>query len=88
TITLRRMAQGFGIEKLVLRQEMMSCHFVASQDNPFYQSENFGKLIRYAQNHPTEVRLKESGGRLSLICREVENISQAIEKLTALISGK
>jgi transcription-repair coupling factor (superfamily II helicase) len=86
TITLRRMAKEFGIEKLVLKQNKMVCYFVANQDNPFYQSANFMKLIRYAQDHPRNVHLKETTERLSLVCDNVDSIHNAIEKLEILTS--
>lgn len=84
TITLRRMAKEFGIEKLVLKQGKMVCYFVANQDNPFYQSTNFMQLIRYAQDHPRSVHLRETVERLSLVCDNVDSIHAAIEKLDTL----
>lgn len=86
TITLRRMAKEFGIEKLVLKQNKMVCNFVANQQNPFYQSDNFMKLIKYAQDHPRSAHLRETNERLSLVCDNVDSIRAAIEKLNMLIS--
>ncbi len=85
TITLRRMAKEFGIEKLVLKQGKMVCYFVANQNNPFYQSPNFMQMIKYAQDHPRSVHLRETTDRLSLVCDNVESIHSAIEKLDILI---
>ena len=87
TITLRRMAQQFGIEKLVLKQRKMVCHFSANPDNPFYRSPNFSKMIRYAQNHPQEVHLRETTERLTLVYDKVPTIQKAIESITSLMEG-
>ena len=84
TITLRRMAKEFGIEKLVLKQGKMVCYFVANQNNPFYQSPNFMQLIKYAQDHQRSVHLRETADRLSLVCDSVQSIFGAIEKLKVL----
>ena len=84
TITLRRMAKDFGIEKLILKQGKMVCHFVANQHSPFYQSANFTQLIQYAQDHPRSVHLRETTERLSLVCDNVDTIHAAIEKLNTL----
>ena len=86
TITLRRMAQQFGIEKLVLKQRKMVCHFSANPDNPFYHSPNFAKMIRYAQSHPQTVHLRETPERLTLVCDQVPSIQKAIESITSLMS--
>lgn len=84
TIRLRRMARDFGIEKLILKQSRMLCHFSANQDNPFYRSSNFAKLIHYAQSHPADVHLRETTDRLSLVCDRIASIPQAISLISAL----
>ena len=88
TITLRRIARDFGIEKLILKQGRMILNFVANQDNPFYQSPNFLRLIEYAQSHPRSVYLRETTERLSLVCDNVESIHSAIDKLNILVSAE
>ena len=84
TIALRRMAKDFGIEKLVLKQNKLICHFVANQENPFYRSANFMQMIRYAQSHPTQVHLRETPERLTLVCDQIGSIRQAIQRISEL----
>ena len=86
TITLRRIARDFGIERLSLKQGKMALHFPANQQNPFYQSPNFSQLIAYAQSHQRNAHLRETADRLSLLCDNVDSIRTAIDKLTALIN--
>lgn len=78
TITLRRMAKDFGIEKIILKGERMSCHLVGNPQSPFYQSENFSRLIRFAQSHPRSVHLKETADKLILVCDHVTTIGAAL----------
>lgn len=87
TITMRRMAKDFGIEKLVLKQNRLVCYFVANQENPFYKSPNFVRMIRYAQDHPKEVRLRETAERLSLVCEGIGSIHQAITRIRELVGA-
>ena len=84
TITLRRIAKEFGIEKLILKQDRMVCHLASNPDNPFYRSEGFAKLIRYAQDNPRRVRLKESPDRLSLSIDNIPSITAALQQMKAL----
>ena len=86
TITLRRMAKDFGIEKLVLKQGKMVCYFVSNQDSPFYKSENFMKMIQYAQQYPRSVHLRETTERLSLVCDNVTSIQYAIDKIQTMVN--
>ena len=85
TITLRRMAKEFGIEKLILKQDRMVCHLVSNQNSPFYQSPNFMKLIQYVQTYPRRASLKETPERLSLSIANVKSIGAALEQLRLLI---
>ncbi len=84
TITLRRTAKAFGIEKLILKQDRMVCHLVSNQQSPFYQSGNFTKLINYIQTYPRRATLKESPERLSLSIANVKTIAAALEQLRLL----
>ncbi|MCR5589356.1 MAG: transcription-repair coupling factor [Bacteroidales bacterium] len=84
TITLRRMAKAFGIEKLILKQSRMVCHLVSNQQSPFYQSGNFMKLIQYVQTFPRRATLKETPERLSLSIANIKTIAAALEQLRLL----
>ncbi len=84
TITLRRTAKAFGIEKLILKQDRMVCHLVSNQQSPFYQSPNFTKLINYIQTYPRRATLKESPERLSLSIANIKTIASALEQLRLL----
>ena len=81
TITLRRIAKEFGIEKIVLKQDRMVLHLVSNQQSPFYQSDNFMKVIRYIQSHPTETRLKETPDKLTVSVANITSITQALATL-------
>lgn len=84
TITLRSMAKGFGIEKLVLKAGKMVCFFSSNLENPFYSSPNFNRLMSYASAHPRTARLREEGTRCSLIVEKVVSIQSAIRTLKEL----
>jgi transcription-repair coupling factor (superfamily II helicase) len=81
TITLRRIAKEFGIEKIVLKQDRMVLHLVSNQQSPFYQSANFMKVITYIQNHPKETRLKETPDKLTVSIANIKSITQALATL-------
>ena len=84
TITLRRMAKEFGIEKLILKQGHMVCYLVSNPEHPFFRSEGFAKLIRYAQDNPRRVHLKETPNRFSLTIDNIASITAALEQMQSL----
>ena len=87
TITLRRMAREFGIDKIVLKQDRMVLHFPSNPQSPFYQSPNFMSVIRYAQANDRRAHLKEANARLTLAVDNVKSIGQAIEQIAKIKEG-
>ena len=77
TITLRQTAKDYGVEKMVLKQDKMVCHFVANPDNPFYKSPNFMRMIRHASANPNTVHLRETTQRLTMTVDNIHTIAQA-----------
>lgn len=75
---LRRIGKSLGIEKLILRSEMMSLHLVANEASPYYQSPAFDKLINYVVQHSKRCEFRERNGRHILRIKQVTSIADAI----------
>ncbi|GAB4283152.1 MAG: transcription-repair coupling factor [Marinilabiliales bacterium] len=80
-VKLRRIAISMGIEKIILKQDTMICHFVSQKDSYFYQSKVFSGILNYLLNHKESGKLKEQNDKLSLIFDKVKSIRQAIKNL-------
>jgi len=80
-VRLRWLAISLGMEKIVLKNEMMVGFFIANQLSSFYRSETFTRIIGYIQHHQQFFQLKEGKERLSLIVKKIENIDEAIKLL-------
>lgn len=87
TIRLRWLAKKIGFEKLILKSKRMTGHFVSNQESPYYQSENFEKVLKFVQHNPRSCRMREKNNKLTLSFDEVRNIDQAIEKLNPIINS-
>ena len=48
-VQFRWKAIGLGIEKIILKEEKMICYFIADQKSPFYQSDDFLKIVQFIQ---------------------------------------
>ena len=77
TVRLRWMAQGLGCEKLVLKNQTLKCHLFRSDNETYYKSEVFGKILGYVSANPNRCQLKETRNRLILIISEVKGIPEA-----------
>ena len=77
TVRLRWEAESLHMEKLTLKSNTLKGYFVTSQNDEFFQSSRFGKVIDYIKKYPKESALKDLKGKLILICENVKNIDQA-----------
>ncbi|KWW29196.1 MAG: transcription-repair coupling factor (superfamily II helicase) [bacterium P3] len=84
TVALRRCAKAFGVERLVLKNDALTLHFPSDQQNPFYQSSHFQRLIAYAQRHAATSRLREKDSGLTLRCAAIQSVRQALEIIQEL----
>lgn len=80
-IRLRRLAKAIGIEKLILKNQFMTGHFLSNEASPYYQSEIFTAVLKYVQTHASSCRMKEGSGKLTITFQKVNNISDALKVL-------
>ena len=80
-VRLRKKAIALGIEKIVLKNNVMLLYFIANQESAFYQSPIFGAVLQYVQQHPRTCVMKEIHGKLTLRFEHVSNVLPAIELL-------
>jgi transcription-repair coupling factor (superfamily II helicase) len=76
-VRLRRLARKLGIEKMVLKKEMMAIHLPSDPESPYYQSHTFGKIIAYIQLYPRTCDLREQGNKRSIIIRHITSVAAA-----------
>jgi transcription-repair coupling factor (superfamily II helicase) len=84
-VRLRWIAIELGIERVILKNEKMICHFIGDQQSPFYRSPTFTQILTWVQNNPGKCRMKESKEKLSLIFEKVKNIGKAKEVLSGIL---
>ena len=77
TVRLRWIAQRLGCEKLILKNQTLKCHLFPSENETYYKSEVFGKILAFVSKHPARCQLKETRNRLLLIVSEVAGIQEA-----------
>jgi transcription-repair coupling factor (superfamily II helicase) len=78
-VRLRWLAMRFGVEKLVLKNERMTAFLVSNPQSIYYQSEMFGKVLRFMTTHPRRCQLRDQNHRRSVIFNDVQSIEKAFE---------
>ncbi|MEO0898400.1 MAG: transcription-repair coupling factor [Bacteroidota bacterium] len=78
---VRETAKRIGVERVVLKGQILRLYFVSNKESHFFQSEAFGRVIQYVQIFSARVRMKESEKYLSLIFEDVKNIKRVLTLL-------
>ena len=77
-VPLRVVGKQLGIEKILLKQQKMYLYFVSNPDSPYYQSEDFDKIIHYMSKNVRRCNLREVKGKRSLVISEVPSVDVAL----------
>lgn len=80
-VNLRRVAKELGFEKVSLKQGKMYLYFVGDEHKAYYQSEVFGRVLNYLQQNPRRCKLRELGGRRSMVVQSVSTVLEAVQIL-------
>ncbi len=83
---LRRLARSLGVERILLKQGRMFLYFVDESNKAYYQSAMFGRLLRYLQENPRRVSIREKSGKRSFVVSNVDRVEQAVDILQTILS--
>jgi transcription-repair coupling factor (superfamily II helicase) len=72
------------MEKISLKKQTLRAYFVSDQQSPYFESEVFGRILNYVQQHPRDCNLKEVKNTLRIAFEEVQDLEQAITVLSEL----
>ena len=81
TIRLRWIAKDLGFEKIILKANKMIAYFVANPNSAFFQSEQFGLILKFIQLNPIACQMKEKNNKLSLIFEKISTVEMALIQL-------
>ena len=83
-VKLRWQAQQLGFEKLTIKKEVMKGYLPSDNNDAYFQSETFGNILKYVQQHSRRSRLKEAKDKLIVIVEDIQSIADAREVFDSL----
>ncbi|MCQ2224177.1 MAG: transcription-repair coupling factor [Paludibacteraceae bacterium] len=83
-VKLRWIAVSLGFERLTLKMNRMTGYFILDDDSPYYQTEAFGRILTYLQEHAVRCKIRETGGRRSIQFLDVNNVTEAYNILSKI----
>lgn len=88
SIRLKWIATKMGIEKLVMKNGKMTGYFISDQENPFYQSSRFQKVLQFVQRYANRCKMQEketrNGLRLLISFENINTVHQALKVMQLL----
>jgi len=87
-VRLRWLAVKLGMEKIFLKSNKMTIHFVSDQQSLFYQSPVFFNILNQIQlRFKNTCRMQEKNGKLTLTFEQVGSVTKAhhlLEKMAGI----
>lgn len=83
---LRRLARRLGIEKINLKGGVMYIYFVGEENQAYYMSPMFGRLLTYLTMHPRRVKIRQNSARRSFSIANVKDVATAVAILEEVLS--
>jgi len=77
SVRLRWRAQRLGLEKLTLKNGNLKGYFLSGDNQAFYNSDSFGKVLKYIQSNPAQCRMQDVKGRPILTIKDVASVDAA-----------
>ena len=88
SVKLKWIATKMGVEKLIMKQGKLIGYFIQDQQSGFYQSDNFSKVLQFAQLNAKKCKMKEkktrNGLRLLITFEGIKSTTQALDALSEL----
>ena len=84
SVRLRWLGEALGFEKVSLKNERFRGFFVSGND-AYFNSEVFGKILKFAQANPRTCKIKDQAGKAMIVIEHVASVDAAIELLSQMI---
>jgi transcription-repair coupling factor (superfamily II helicase) len=83
-VRIRWSAESLGIEKITFKNNNLKFYFVSGENEKYYKSDVFGKIIEYVRLNSRKCILKETKGKLVLTFDKIISIPEIQDILKAI----
>lgn len=86
-VRLRWLAWKAGVVRVMLKNGKMTVFFFETEDERFYQSDVYTRILQYVFDHPKSCIMKQNEkGQLYIVFAKIETVRSAVEKLEQVLS--
>ena len=84
-VRLRMMASKLGIERIVLKNNVMLAFFIADRNHPFFQSDVFDRILQQIASRRAGISLLENNGKLYFKVPEIRSVQAAAKVISGFL---
>jgi transcription-repair coupling factor (superfamily II helicase) len=85
-VRIKWVAVRLGIEKILLKNNMLIANFISDPGSNFYRSPIFISIMNYVNRKQGRMNIKQKGAKLSLTMENVRTVKGAIKVLIDMVS--
>jgi transcription-repair coupling factor (superfamily II helicase) len=85
-VRVKWIAVKLGIEKILLKNNLLIANFISDPESPFYRSQQFVSIMNYVNRHQRQMSVKQKETKLSLTIRDINSVKSAIQILNSIQS--
>jgi transcription-repair coupling factor (superfamily II helicase) len=86
-VRIKWSAVNLGIEKVLLKNNLLIAYFISDSRSPFYSSPQFISIMNYVNHRQKQMNMKQSASKLSLTISDVKSVKTAIRILNEIRSA-
>jgi transcription-repair coupling factor (superfamily II helicase) len=86
-VRIKWMASRLGIEKILLKNNLMIANFIPDPNSSFYRSRLFVSIMNYINRHQKQMSVKQRESKLSLTVSNVGSVILAISTLNEIYNN-
>ncbi|MDP3002695.1 MAG: transcription-repair coupling factor [Bacteroidales bacterium] len=84
-VRIKWIAVKLGIEKILLKNNLLIANFVSDHNSQFYRSALFVSIMNYVNRKQRQMNMKQKASKLSLTVSDVKSVKSAIKLLNDIL---
>ncbi len=85
-VRIKWIAIKLGIEKILLKNNLLIANFVSDHNSQFYRSSLFVSIMNYVNRKHRQMNMKQKGSKLSLTVADIKSTRSAIRILNDILA--
>jgi transcription-repair coupling factor (superfamily II helicase) len=86
-VRIKWIAVKLGMEKIVLKNNLLIASFISDQNSQFYRSALFVSIMNYVNRKQRQMNMKQKESKLSLTVSDVKSVKSAIRVLNEIVES-